>query len=188
MTASLSVATLIELGNRLRLANIQLCFSGPFTTGIIQHFGAALRTYLERGQSNASEVTGVFSVYIEMAQNIQRYTTRHYEALASAGVGASNGIIVIGRNERRTLLVAGNWVLRPSLDPLIARVQELRSLDEAALKARYKQQLRAAPSDSEEDGAGMGLITIARHASAPIECEHVEHPQGLAFFSLSAEV
>jgi hypothetical protein len=58
---------------------------------IIQHFGAALRAYLQHEQSDETEVTGVFSVYIEMAQNIQRYVAQHTDGLAG-GVARQRAI------------------------------------------------------------------------------------------------
>ncbi len=187
MLASLSVATLIELGEQLNNANVQLCFNGPFTSGIIQHFGAALRAYLQHEQSDETEVTGVFSVYIEMAQNIQRYVARHSEGLAAKGVGSSNGIIVIGRSGAHTSLIAGNWLLSESVGPLKSRLDEIRALDGAGLKAMYKKQMRSAPV-AEGEGAGLGLLTIARHAASPITYELQQRPTGLTFFSLLAEV
>jgi|LNFM01.1.fsa_nt_gb hypothetical protein len=188
MSSHPSATTLIELSSNLRRANVQLCFLGPFTSGIVQHFGAALRVYLQQQTSDESEVTGVFSVYIEMAQNIQRYNDRNSAALAACGVGASSGIIVIGRSESRTSIVAGNWVLDAEVGELERRLKELRTLDQPALKARFKQQLRSAPSADEAAGAGLGLLTVARHGSTPIEFEFMPGDRGVSYYSLSVEV
>jgi Family of unknown function (DUF6272) len=38
------------------------------------------------------------------------------------------------------------------------------------------------------EGAGLGLLTIARHAASPIAYELQQRPTGLTFFSLLAEV
>lgn len=186
MAEPLNIKTLLELGQHLRTANVQLCFNGPFTSGIVRHFGAALRAYLQREQSPEDEITGVFSIYIELAQNIQLYTTQHEARLSGDHLGASNGIIVIGRREQRTTIHAGNWMLPEHVPALRAGLDEIRGLDAAGLKARYKQQMRSTPA---QDGrAGLGLLTVARHASTPLTYEFLPHASELTFFSLFAEV
>jgi hypothetical protein len=59
-----------EIFNR---QNIMLCFNGPVTAPLIEEIGTALRKHMEGLQVSPSAVSDVFSVYIEMAQNIRRY-------------------------------------------------------------------------------------------------------------------
>jgi hypothetical protein len=51
-----------------------LCFNGPFTATLIEEIGKALRNHMEGLQESPSSVSDVFSVYIELTQNIRRYT------------------------------------------------------------------------------------------------------------------
>ena len=59
-----------EIFNR---QNIMLCFNGPVTAPLIEEIGTALRKHMEGLEESPSAVSDVFSVYIEMAQNIRRY-------------------------------------------------------------------------------------------------------------------
>lgn len=53
------------------------CFNGPVTAPLIEEIGTALRKHMEGLEELPSAVADVFSVYIEMAQNIRRYAQAH---------------------------------------------------------------------------------------------------------------
>jgi hypothetical protein len=125
----------------------------------------------------------VFSVYIEMIQNIRQYAALHDDLDASATV-------VIGRrDESRYVVSAGNLVKAEDGEALVARIQELAALDKAALKAEYKAQLHKPRAQGVASGAGLGLIDIARRAGAPLEASLTPAAApGQAFFSLSVVI
>ncbi len=145
--------------------NILLCFNGTFSQGLIEEIGNALKKYLQ--SEPASSSIDVFAVYIEVAQNIQRYTAaRNYsdtDALAT---------VVIGRDESgRYVIIAGNVVEPDDGEALCDRINVLATYDKTQLKAAYKEQLRKPREENAEgQGAGLGLIDIARKAGAPISC------------------
>jgi len=146
---------------------MSICFNGPFSQGLIEEIGNALRTYLKSEDANTSASLDVFAVYVEIAQNIRQYSSlRGYnEADASATV-------VIGRdNDGRHVISAGNIVEVADGESLCERINELAQMDKTQLKAAYKEQLRKPRDESTPDsGAGLGLIDIARKASSPVSC------------------
>lgn len=155
---------LYELRETYNRENILLCFNGPFSQGLIEEIGLALRRHLQSESVTSSASIDVFAVYIELAQNIREYSlTQNYnDAQASA-------TIIVGRNqEGRYEVSAGNVVEPDDAGKLFERIQELASLDKAQLKAAYKMQLRKPRNENE--GAGLGLIDLARKASMPISC------------------
>lgn len=161
---------------------IMLCFNGPISRSLIEEIGNALRNYLQVEQVQPGAAMDVFAVYIEMTQNIRHYAQRmgYTEADAAATV-------VIARDaEGRHMVSAGNLVEAADSAVLLARVAELAPLDRAALKARYKEQLRQPRDQGSASGAGLGLIDIARKASAPLQASAIEHPGGRTFFTLTA--
>jgi hypothetical protein len=163
--------------------NILLCFNGPFSQGLIEEIGSALKRHLQSETPASSSALDVFAVYIELAQNIREYSrARNYsETEASA-------TCVVGRNkDGRYEISAGNVVETTDAERLCARVQELSQMDKAQLKAAYKERLRA--PRGENDSAGLGLIDIARKASAPISCSTQPINTGQKmFFSLRVEI
>lgn len=161
---------------------IMLCFNGPISRSLIEEIGNALRNYLQADQVQPGAALDVFAVYIEMTQNIRHYATRmgYGEADAAATV-------VIARDEQgRHVVSAGNLVEASDAERLQQRIAELAPLDKVALKARYKEQLRRPRDEVQASGAGLGLIDIARKASAPLQAQCIPGPGDKIFFSLTA--
>ncbi|WP_420467250.1 biofilm regulation protein kinase SiaB [Panacagrimonas sp.] len=163
---------------------IMLCFNGPISRSLIEEIGNALRNYLQREQAHPSEALDVFSVYIEMTQNIRHYASaRGYDEYRSAAT------VVIGRNDAgRYMVSAGNVVDRADGERLIGRIGELCAMDKAELKAAYKTALRAAKPEGAASGAGLGLIDMARKASEPMDARLRELDAQHAFFSLQVVI
>ena len=66
---------------------------------------------------------------------------------------------------------------------------ELSGLDKVQLKAAYKEQLRKPREDAAAaSGAGLGLIDMARKASAPLQATLRNLADGRSFLSLCAVV
>jgi hypothetical protein len=162
--------------------NILLCFNGPFSQGLIEEIGSALKRYLQ-SEAGSSSSLDVFAVYIELAQNIREYSrVQGYNEMEASAT------CVVGRNgEGRYEISAGNVVEPDDAEKICERVRELSQMDKAQLKAAYKERLRG-PRD-ENDSAGLGLIDVARKASAPISCSVQPLNSGQKmFFSLRVEI
>ena len=157
--------------------NILLCFNGPISAPLIEEIGTALRKHMENIDESPSAVSDVFSVYIEMAQNIRHYAQQHQcEHEAST--------IVISRDDDgRYIICAGNVVEDDDGRQLVSRIRGLAELDKAALKAAFKTQLRQ-PRETLGRGAGLGLIDMARKASQALSCALQPLTGGRSLFSL----
>lgn len=163
-----------EIFNR---QNIMLCFNGPVTAPLIEEIGTALRKHMEGLEESPSAVSDVFSVYIEMAQNIRRYAqSQAFENEAST--------ILISRNEDgRYVISASNVVREEDGQALVERIRQLADLDKEALKVAFKTQLRQ-PRSSLSGSAGLGLIDIARKAASPLQHFLQTLDNGRELFSL----
>lgn len=147
---------------------ISLCFNGPFSQGMIEEIGSALRSYLNTEDASTSSSLDVFGVYIEIAQNIRQYSSlRGYRETDACAT------VVIGRNnDGNHVISAGNVIEIDDGKILADRINFLAQLDKAQLKAVYKEQLRQPRDENNPDSnAGLGLIDIARKASQPFTCE-----------------
>ena len=157
--------------------NILLCFNGQFSQGLIVEIGSALKRHIESEETSSAR--DVFAIYIEIAQNIQHYATAHgYEEIDQSAT-----VVIWRRDDGRYAISAGNVVEAADGEKVCARIEELAILDKAQLKAAYKEQLRK-PRE-EGDGAGLGLIDMARKASEPLSCSLRPVNAGqLLFFTL----
>lgn len=177
----MSTLDLTRLQNELHRQGVLMSFSGPFSHSIIEELGKVVRHYLESAQVARSALMDVFAVYIEQAQNVGHYVCRQMAGAEQARL-ASSGIVVIAREEQRCVVSSGNLLDRADAPALTAQLERLRSLDKAGLKSLYKEQMRR-PLNL-QGGAGLGLIDMARKASAPLEYALGEVDERYVFFSL----
>jgi len=157
--------------------NIMLCFNGPVTAPLIEEIGTALRNHMQGLAESPSAVSDVFSVYIEMAQNIRRY------AQAQGFENEASTILISRDAAGHYVISASNIVLRDDGCALGERIGQLFHLDKEGLKAAFKTQLRQ-PRSALTGSAGLGLIDMARKASAPLQHTLQMLDNGRALFSL----
>ena len=175
---------LFGLREHFQKQRIMLCFNGPISRSLIEEIGNALKNYMAAEDSTASSVMDVFGIYIEMTQNI-----RHYAAAHGYGETAASATIVVARDgEGRYVVEAGNVVEPADGERLVARVEALAAMDKAELKAAYKVQLRQPRGGDAGSGAGLGLIDMARKASAPLSADLRDAGDGRSFLRLRAVV
>jgi hypothetical protein len=163
---------------------IMLCFNGPISRSLIEEIGNALRNYLTAEHAPVASSMDVFAVYIELTQNI-----RHYSRLKDWSDQDAGATVVVARDEQgRYVVSAGNLIEPADGERLLAEVQAMAELDKVQLKALYKTQLRKPREEGASSGAGLGLIDIARKASAPLEASLRQVDAQRAFISLRAVI
>ena len=173
---------LFSLRTHFNRNRILLSFNGPISRSLIEEIGNALKNYLQAENAQPTAAMDVFSIYIEMTQNIRHYAqSRGYGDLESAAT-----VIVARDAEERYLVQAGNIVEAADGEALLARVDALASMDKAQLKATYKTQLRQPRDAAATTGAGLGLIDVARKSSLPLKGNLSPIDEERAFFSLCA--
>lgn len=178
-------ADLFRLRETYNSQQIMLCFNGPFSQGLIEEIGSALRRYMEAevvtSSASSSAARDVFAVYIELTQNIRHYTQSQNYSDADA-----SATVVIGRDDNGHYVIsAGNVIENADAPAIIERVNTLAVMDKTQLKAAYKEQMRRPIAEGSNSGAGLGLIDIARKANAPVTCSlYPLKSQTQGFFSL----
>ena len=175
---------LLALRNQFERHNILLAFNGLFSATLIEEIGLALRKHLEALSATPTEVTDVFTIYIEMTQNIRHYTREKNWSDQQAGA-----TVVVSRDDQgRYVVSAGNLIETADGQVLLNAVAELAKKDKAELKALYKEQLRKPRDEHVATGAGLGLIDIARKSSEPLKASLQPVSGELSFISLSAVI
>ncbi|HEY2344430.1 MAG TPA: SiaB family protein kinase [Xanthomonadaceae bacterium] len=177
---------LFSIKEQLRKAGVVVSFNGSFSHGIIEELGAAVKKYLESAETRPAAMMDVFSVYIEATQNVRNYSERRLAAGADEADVDAN-ILVIARRGDHHEISAGNMIDVAHVAGLTERLHRLAGLDKAGLKALYKEQLRK-ERDPDDEGAGLGLIEIARRASEPLRFGFTSVDATRSFFSLSVVV
>ncbi len=179
---TISTTSLISLREFFSHQQILICFNGPISTTLIGEIGSALKEHIESNHAPELEVMDVFSVYIEMSQNIRNYATSR----GFSDAESSATVVIAAAEAGHYAVCAGNLVQMEDGQALIQRIHELADCDKAQLKLLYKQQLRQPLDQTPGKGAGLGLIEIARRSSQPMEASLDPLESGRAFFSLRA--
>lgn len=176
------VSDLYELRERFDDEKILLCFNGPISRSLIEEIGNALRNYLKSEQASPASAIDVFAVYIELTQNI-----RHY-ALKSELAGADMATVVVSFRDGHYHISAGNLVRLKDGKSVQSAVNALAGLDKTELKKRYKEQLRKPRDEQATTGAGLGLIDMARKATAPVQASLKPLANETGYLSLSVQI
>jgi hypothetical protein len=154
---------LLGLQREMDDAGIIFCFRGAITQDIIISLGDALKKQVEFRKANMRTNMRVFSAFIELVQNIDRYSAER-EPL-SQDKSVSYGIIVIGNKDESFFLRCGNIIDRSRQLELDALLTRLEGMDHQELKAFFREQRRKDPPDDSR-GAGLGFIELARNSES----------------------
>lgn len=176
---------LYEVQQFLRDNGILISFSGKLSQGLIEEYGEAVKKYLETEERPKSEVFNVFAVYIEQTQNIKNYVGAKLGSPNHERIGNSS-VVTIGRAEDGYYICSGNMVETEDLPRLLERIDRMADMDKTELKKLYKATMLAEQPGME--GAGLGLIEMARKASKPLEYTVTPLDATMTFFSLKAVI
>jgi hypothetical protein len=166
-----------------RQRGIIFSFNGFISESILFALGKALKRKLSLDAINANTMKRVFSVFVEQAQNIIRYSCETLDRDALEDSRISSGLITVGSEDGRFFVNCGNVMRRDDARPLQARLEQLRGLDPAGIKAFYLEKIKA-EAEPTSLGANLGLIEIARRASEPIQYDFLDIDDATTFYCL----
>ena len=150
--------------------DIVFYYEGYFSQTIIAAVADAVKMRTEYvGASNTTR-RKLFSSFIEMTQNIIHYSVDAYAQRNDAQFNneVRHGSICISTENEHFHLHCANPVQSDVARQLREKLEHLRSLTIEEIKREYKEMLRADTAE-ESKGAGLGLLTVARDASAPLD-------------------
>jgi len=164
-----------------------LSYSGYVSEDILHAVGETLRERLEGHAKSSTQIRNVFSIFVELMQNIIRYGVDGPQPGPTDAEKPSFGIVMVADDGDHMSVLAGNFVSADEAKDLTERVNTLQACSSDELRALYRDKLRA-PSEAQSKGASLGLIEIARRSSVPIECSSEDAGNGHYFFMIKASV
>ncbi|PWC15203.1 hypothetical protein B4923_02730 [Brenneria roseae subsp. americana] len=174
-----------ELFDATHQRDITLYYVGYFSQNIISSLAETVRLQLEKKQVPAGIRRKLFSAFIEMVQNITRYSAADL-AIVNQPNEVRHGSVCIGFENGKYFLLSANQVHPDDIEKLRIRLEPLRYMTIDEIKHAYKASLRdKTPPWSK--GADMGLLTVARDASEPLQFTfQADSSTGLSTFYLKA--
>lgn len=169
----------------LRKNGILFAYSGFVSESVLSGVGEALKQKLSIEDTDTKTLRSVFAVFVEQMQNIIRYSAE--KDRQDIDEGLRYGVLTVGEKDGQYVVHAGNLIEKSDAGRLREKLERVQSMDKDALKAAYKEQLRAGPDETSK-GAGVGIIEIARRASEPIDFDILDVDDSHAFFALIAAI
>ncbi|QRE74535.1 SiaB family protein kinase [Methylobacterium aquaticum] len=169
-----------------RRNGIILSFGGDLSENVLFSLGEVLKLRMQQGATDAGVSKRVFSIFVEQAQNVIRYSADKLVPHGSPASGmVSSGLIVVGIEDGRFFVACGNEVPGEHVTALRARLDHIVGLSGEELKKYYRERLRQ-PAEEGSFGGSIGLIEIARRSSAPVEYDFQARGDDRSFFCLKA--
>jgi len=174
--------------------NIKVIYSGPMWEDGVKGLAEMVKTHLSHDQLSGNASKAIFSVFVEQVTNILMYSAEKQQYSQPPEynlVDVSIGTVIMGNrtDKRDTFFVqTKNAVVDASIEILKKRIDHLNTLDKKELRQYYKEMVRNDNDNPESQGAGLGLIEIARRATAPIGYSFEPVSDGLSSFTMYVEI
>jgi Pyruvate/2-oxoacid:ferredoxin oxidoreductase gamma subunit len=136
-----------------------LSYGGEFTQTLISGMTKVLEKKVESSELNKKISNNIFVVFIEMGQNILNYSKQHAEEMFD-----SRGLICVGKENGHYFITSQNLITAEDKAYIETKLAQISTLSKEEIKRLYKETRRA-KRDTYMDGAGLGLLEIARKSS-----------------------
>ena len=160
---------------------ILISYKGPVTPVIMAEISRDIQDKLA---DNPRASRKVFSVFMELAQNILYYSS---EKIQYAGRIDSVGMLQIMEADEYYIFSCGNTINREHVDQLIDSCNTINSLDKEELR-KLKRHQRRQPANGISRGAGIGLVQVAILSGNPLEIHAQDLDEDHSIFTLSVNI
>lgn len=175
--------------NKLRqlLLDEEFClsYSGFVSEDILEAVGQTLRERLSEMESSPNQIRQVFSIFVELMQNVIRYGDDGPQFTNANGMKPSYGMLTVSKRGDELMVCSGNFIKTEDAERISSRLDDLNGRTPDELRKIYKEKLRQ-PTEESSKGASLGLIEIARRSSQPPEYMISDGPGDTSFFVIKA--
>ena len=159
--------------------NILMIYKGDFSQNAILPVLKMIEENLAANGGEEGLQKKIFWVLVEMLQNISKHGIE---------LEVTDGIFMLGRDQdNRYYVSTGNLMHKNDVLKFQKHLDKINQLDKHALSALYKQTLRDGQI-SEDGGAGIGIIDIARESGSKLDYDFIDFDQDAVFFSLNTTI
>ncbi|PHV13154.1 SiaB family protein kinase [Chitinimonas sp. BJB300] len=178
-----------QFGELFTAGNVCFFYSGYLSQPLLTAMVEGFKVKLEREAVSTPVRRRLLSSLVEMTQNIIHYARDTLTPNDQNDHQLRWGSISVTLTQGHYLLECANRVDMEQALFLRDRIEPLRLMTHAQIKEGYAQAIRQETPDGSK-GAGLGLMTIARDAQAPLAYRIIEDATqpGTAIFLLKATI
>jgi len=175
-----------SLHNDMLNDGISFCFTGYMSEDMLLGIGNTLRKKFEVDALDKRTSMGMFSVFVEMVQNVIRYSAENQVVENDPTIiDLRYGILSIGEKDGRYFVACGNLISKQDVERLEKNLSHLQELDAGELKRLFKDSLKGDVPEGSK-GAGVGFIEIARRAKHGFDFSFETTTDETEFFTITA--
>jgi len=174
--------------------NIKVIYNGPMWEDGIKSLAEMVKSHLSHDQIQGRASKAIFSVFIEQVTNMLMYSAekeKFPQPPDNELVDISIGTLIMGNrtDKRDTFFVqTKNAIKNENVEFLKEKLNHLNDLNKDELRQYYKETIRGDNTNPDSQGAGLGLIEVARRATAPIGYTFEPFSEGLSFLTMYVEI
>lgn len=162
--------------------NTLIFYKGSFDEKVIAVVSQSIRRNVTENPSVAKKV---FSVFVELAQNIAFYSAER-NVINNQTKGAGIGLVVVNDYPSHYTIKAGNLVTNKDSIRLATKCTSINSLNRDGLR-QLKRRHRNMPSVNKDSG-NIGLIQVALLGNSPLRINLQTIDANFSFFSVEIDV
>lgn len=176
--------SILDYNELLEKDHILICYKGPFLERVLTLLGEKINLLISEDPRLNKKV---FSIFIELAQNIAYYSEERYSQGPNAEKTYGKGTFIICEAKGHYTLTSANLIKKSWAQEILYKSEMINKLDAEGLRS-LKRELRNKPRYEGQLGGNIGLIDIALKAGTSLDVEIVEVDEQHSFFSLSIDV
>ncbi len=182
----MNMLNLYEKYQQGREENIIFELKGLISQEILVGFVELIKDKIFLNANKNYLVRKIFSVFIELFQNIVRHSAdKNGNVYYSDGIGS--GIIILKSNGIHYTISSGNLIKNNNVSNLTDLITKINSLDKEELKKFYKERLKTNRKGN-MNNSGVGLIDIARKSGNPLDLSLKSINKFLSFCEISVKI
>jgi len=179
---------LADIRGMMHDKGVMFCFSGYMTESILSGLSGAVRQKLEVEDADRKTVRGLFSIFVELVQNVIRYSAeKNVRPDPEKMIDLRYGVITVGKGPNGYFVSCGNLIENKDVSRLSTGLSEIVNLDRDELHKLYKMTLKG-PTPATSKGAGVGFIEIARRTDDGFEFDFRQIDENHSFFAVRANM
>jgi len=182
------IGTLYQYTCQFAQEGVFLCYSGPTSHEVLVSTGNTLKQFLDEKKVDKKQFYCIFSVYVEMFENIIRYGVDCFgDNICLERCRYPYGIITVSLNNDQFTVKCGNIIALEQKNKLTQYLKSIIEMEPQIIRDYYREK-RKQKVNPDSKGAGLGLIEIIRKSSQPITFSFDYIDDYFLFFSLTAVI